>query len=135
MSETTFSFDTRRVKAFIQDLPPNMSRETYDSLYAVCEDIRDLAKALCPVDTGSLRASGRLEVISKSGIIHQIGIRFGGYITNPKTSRIVDYAAAVETGTSRTPAQPYLRPAFYQYERSLATQIAKALGNAVKESI
>lgn len=54
------------------------------------------AKMICPVDTGNLRNS----------ITHTSGEEQTEYIgTN------VEYAPYVEMGTSRTKAQPYLRPA------------------------
>lgn len=60
------------------------------------------AKRLCPVDTGRLRASitNALEKDTE-GLSAVIG-------TN------VDYAVPVEFGTSRTPAQPFLRPALVE---------------------
>ena len=54
------------------------------------------AKMICPVDTGNLRNS----------ITHTPGEDKSEYIgTN------VEYGPYVELGTSRTKAQPYLRPA------------------------
>ena len=56
------------------------------------------AKRLCPVDTGRLRNSITHTTRSEPGPVAYIG-------TN------VEYAPYVELGTSRTKAQPYLRPA------------------------
>ena len=53
------------------------------------------AKKACPVDTGRLRNS----------ITHQVGDAEVVVGTN------VEYAAYVELGTSRTKAQPFLKPA------------------------
>lgn len=57
------------------------------------------AKRLCPVDTGRLRAS----------ITHAIDRDSRGLVGVVGTD--VDYAPYVELGTSKAPAQPYLRPA------------------------
>lgn len=57
------------------------------------------AKKECPVDTGNLRNS----------ISHEVGNR-EVIIGSP-----VEYAPYVEMGTSRTPAQPYLRPAIQDH--------------------
>jgi len=72
----------------------------------------EYAKAVVPVDTGALRRSIRQEPKPrKEGDGYEAGITAGGGgVVNPKTGREVDYAAYVEFGTSRTPAQPYLRP-------------------------
>lgn len=65
--------------------------------------IEDTARALVPVDTGRLRNSLHHEV-------KNFTLRVG--------SRDVEYSAYVEYGTSRTPAQPYLRPAIEQAGRT-----------------
>lgn len=57
------------------------------------------AKRLCPVDTGRLRAS----------ISHALDRDGRGLVGVVGTD--VDYAPFVELGTSRAPAQPFLRPA------------------------
>lgn len=62
--------------------------------------IVDLAQQLCPVRTGALRASIRLEP-SRPAI--NMTVRAGG--------GTVTYATYVEYGTMYSPAQPYLTPA------------------------
>lgn len=81
------------------------------------------AKILCPVGTpastgipgyigGSLKKTIRKEKRAhpKGNIVYQ-GIRAGGYVTNPNTGRIVDYARHQEYGTSKMRPRPYMRPA------------------------
>ena len=66
------------------------------ALEAVGMQAENYAKLLCPVDTGNLRNS----------ITHERGGEdFEIVGTN------VEYAAYVEMGTSRSKAQPYIRPA------------------------
>jgi len=62
--------------------------------------IVNLAQQLCPVDTGALRASIRLEPAQPALKMY---VKAGG--------GQVDYAGYVEFGTSRSLAQPYLTPA------------------------
>lgn len=57
------------------------------------------AKRLAPVDTGRLRSS----------ITNELGAEGDDLVARIGTD--VDYAAYVELGTSRAPAQPFLRPA------------------------
>lgn len=71
------------------------------ALEAIGLKVEGYAKLICPVDTGRLRNS----------ITHVVK-------TNEKTVYIgtnVEYAAAVECGTSRQRPQPYLKPAATQH--------------------
>lgn len=66
------------------------------------QSIEDSARSLVPVRTGRLRNSLMHEV---RGLTLKVG------------SRDVPYSMYVEYGTSRSPAQPYLRPAIEQAGR------------------
>jgi hypothetical protein len=77
------------------------------------------------VDTGALRDSIRVERGGQDERWRQIRIRAGGYITNPKTGRIVDYAGVVEA------RYPYLRPAYDE----VADQIVEMLKTKVVEKM
>lgn len=57
------------------------------------------AKRICPVDTGRLRSSITHALATDARGLHAL------------IGSNVDYAIFVELGTSRSPAQPYLRPA------------------------
>jgi len=86
--------------------------ETIRALEKAAEMVRDEAKALCLIDTGSLQRSIRTFKREVSGVLCSVGVSAGGYVVNPKTRRTVDYASFVEYGTSRMAAKPFLRPAF-----------------------
>ena len=88
--------------------------ETVDGLNQVADRIVEDAKATVRVDTGSLQKSIRKQHHISQGHIHSIGVSAGGYIANPKTGRIVDYARYLEYGTSRMPPYPYMTPALEQ---------------------
>ncbi|MDH5440566.1 MAG: HK97 gp10 family phage protein [Candidatus Bathyarchaeota archaeon] len=88
--------------------------ETLDGLNQVADRIVEDAKATVRVDTGSLQRSIRKQHHVSQGHIHSIGVSAGGYMVNPKTGRIVDYARYLEYGTSRMPPQPYMTPALEQ---------------------
>ena len=75
------------------------------------------AKRRCPVDTGALRASGRVEKKGR-GERH---IVFGGQGTG------VDYAEYVEYGTLFMVAQPYLRPAMMRGVATMRTETYREL--------
>lgn len=72
------------------------------------------AKKACPVDTGNLRNSITHVVESAEDAVY-IG-------TN------VEYAPYVELGTSRTQAQPYLRPAATEHGDQYRQVLKSALG-------
>ena len=72
------------------------------------------AKKLCPVDTGTLRKS----------ITHTTDDDAAYIGTN------VEYAPAVELGTSRQKAQPYLRPAATEHQTAYQKIIQNELKNA-----
>ena len=65
-------------------------------------DIEADAKALAPVDTGTLMNSISTSVTGDG--------RFGSMVA--EIGPTVDYAGFVEHGTSRMAPQPYMRPAF-----------------------
>ena len=93
-------------------LPRALDDSISEVLLEAAQIGKDRAQSLVPVDTGALKKSIRVERLSReSGKIIYTGIRAGGYIRNPKTNKIVDYAAHVEYGTSRQRPQPYMRPA------------------------
>jgi len=101
-------------------LSPKLREQSKSDLHKFVEDVRDLAKQFCPVDTGSLKMSIRIEIYaSPAGVWHKLGVRAGGYITNPKTGRKVDYAVYVEYGTSKMSPQPFMRPAWQAKRASL----------------
>jgi len=66
-----------------------------------------------------------------ANVIEKIGVSAGGYITNPKTGNIVDYAGHVEHGTSMSPAQPFLRPAFENKKAGLNQRLRHAIRRAL----
>lgn len=94
--------------------------ETVDGLNQVADRVVEDAKATVRVDTGSLQKSIRKQHHVSQGHIHTIGVSAGGYIVNPKTGRIVDYARHLEYGTSRAPPYPYMTPALEQNRPFLA---------------
>ncbi len=71
------------------------------------------AKSLTPVDTGMLRSDNK-KTVDNTKLIAQ-------------ESNNTEYAPYVEFGTSRQPAQPYLRPALIKNSR-------KIINIAIKEA-
>lgn len=82
----------------IRSIAAGMKRGGDSGASESAERIKDRARALAPVDTGKLRDSIKVEKVAT-----------GKYEVGPGDE--VDYALFVELGTSRTRAQPYMRPA------------------------
>lgn len=96
--------ESTRVRAILSRIDTELNPELENILLEVAGMVKSLAKTYVRVDTGSLQKSIRVERKGK----HSIGIRAGGYIINPKTGRLVDYAGYVEW------KYPYMEPAYKQ---------------------
>lgn len=87
-------------------------RAARKALLQTAQDITDVAKQLCPVDTGNLKSSiGALPVSSERVLV----------------GTAVLYGKFVEYGTSRSPAQPFLTPAFAQARPTFEKRLKDAL--------
>lgn len=93
------------------------SRAAQKALLQTAADIVDVAKQLCPVDTGNLQQS--LGAVPVSSTRVQVGTA-------------VDYGKYVEYGTSRSPAQPFLTPAFAQAAPTFEKRLKDALAEEFK---
>jgi HK97 gp10 family phage protein len=92
------------------------------ALLATGKDIFDLSQQLVPVDTGKLKKSGGVEVVSSTEVNVGYGIQ---------GSEREDVALYVEYGTSSSPAQPYLTPAFVQNEETFKVRLREEAGKLV----
>lgn len=115
--------------ARLENLAARLGDLSQEALEELAERIVEDAKALCPVDTGSLKRSIRFERDPSGGVIVAAG---GGGVVNPRTRREVDYAAYVEFGSSRAPAQPFLQPALEKNAASLEEILGRKIEGAVR---
>lgn len=136
-SETVIKLDTRVLDAMIKNTGGNVAQAVAKVGFAV----EARAKVKAPVDTGALRSSiytslkGGSKFAEASAEAHA---RRPDTRTGPlpvpeddHTAYVgpsVEYGAAVELGTTRRPATPYLLPAVRETEK----EFRKALGDAVK---
>ena len=81
--------------------------------------IKGLAQVRVRVETGSLRDSGRVERGGQGKHWAKVSVRFGGYVANPKTGRLVDYARVIEV------RYPYLAPAVAEVRPQIAAVIRR----------
>ncbi len=93
------------IKQDLEMLPERIMNAAWEIIIQKITLAKGLAQVNVLVDTGSLRDSIRVERGGEGQHWRQIRLRAGGYITNPKTGRLVDYAVFVEE------KHPFLRPA------------------------
>lgn len=84
------------LKRDIAELPDKMLDAAWQEIIQVVTTMKGYAQVLVRVETGSLRDSIRIERGAEGKYWRQIRLRAGGYVTNPKTGRLVDYAVIVE---------------------------------------
>jgi HK97 gp10 family phage protein len=111
------------IKTKLAELPEKMLDYAFEVLMQRAELIKDLAQIYVPVDTGSLRDSIRIERGGEGKAWRQVKVRAGGYITNPDTGRIVDYAKYQEFGTRFIYGQFYLTRAVEEVQPTIAEMI------------
>lgn len=121
------------VRALEKTIPNKIDRVIEIAGRKTAEEARDRAKRLVTVDTGALRKSIRIERRRKEGKNSFIGIGAGGFVRNPRSGRLVDYAAFVEFGTSRQRPQPFLRPAMrWAQNNRLKRNIWEAMARTIR---
>jgi hypothetical protein len=98
----------KNVKMAVAELPEKMLEGAWDEITQVMEVMKGYAQVFVRVDTGSLRDSIRLERGGAGKGWRTIRIRAGGYVTNPRTGRKVDYACIIER------KYPYICPAWHR---------------------
>jgi len=77
-------------------LPEKMLKFAFEVLITQAELMRDLWQVGIRVDTGSARDSIRVERGGTGEGWRRVRVRGGGYVTNPKTGRLVDYMGIIE---------------------------------------
>ena len=96
-------------------------------IYKIKDDARDYIQRRA-YDTGALHRSVRVQTTAiPAGNIVQMGLSAGGYETNPKTGRVVDYAIYVHEGTRRMRSRPFLEYAINLNKDSLVDALKEEM--------
>jgi len=98
------------IKQSIANIPDKLLEGAEQAIMDAAYLVLGYAQIHVRVETGSLRDSGRVERGGQGMHWREVRVRFGGYVTNPKTGKLVDYAAIIEE------RYPYLRPAMQEAE-------------------
>ncbi|QNR51962.1 hypothetical protein phiRKBJ001_20 [Streptomyces phage phiRKBJ001] len=100
----------------LERLADRIAGATEEAINDFADDVVIHMKGVVPVDTGKLRDS-----ISKQG--SGLNVTVG--------PRGVNYAEYVEYGTSRSPAQPYVRPTIEWVKRNGPPRIARRIEGVI----
>jgi len=120
-------FSQSLLKVDVTTLGTLIDEATEKALMQICHLIVAYAISYVPVDRGSLRDSIRIESGGEGWLTKRV--RAGGYVTNPRTGRLVDYAAYVEAQT------PFMAPALAQVEPEIMSLLTGELHKELKRSI
>ena len=127
MADLTIDLNSWTVKQDIADIPNKILEGAEEAIMQVAQLMSGLAKVHVRVDTGSLRDSIRVERGGQSMHWRQVKVRAGGYVVNPKTGKLVNYAAAVEA------KYPYMRPAWNEVQSEAQDIIRRICLEHIKE--
>lgn len=112
------TLNTRGLQTFAADIGKAVDAGVQQTAEAIAQE----AQRLVPVDTGALRTS--IEVFGAGGS----GAR------TVEAGQGLDYAAFVEYGTAKAPAQPFMTPAAARHRADLPKNIAAQLKALEKRS-
>lgn len=118
-----FDMNDPAIKARLAELPEKMVEYAFEVLMKQAELIKGLAQIYVPVETGALRDSIRIERGGQGKGWRQIRIRAGGYVTNPNTGKLVNYAQYQEFGTRYIPPKYYITMAMEEVRPTIAPMI------------
>lgn len=150
ITETDMGSKARAKKA-TERFPKELTAQTRWKLVYWWEQVLATAQALCPVKTGTLQATGRIEETDPSigvGSYFERGmtiedvnmiskmIVFGGMLVNPDTGRICDYAQAVHDGHfTRSgrwiPPNPFIEMAIQIHIQELYSILGKSVDDVI----
>lgn len=120
-------FDSGTVKQDIADIPNKLLEGAEEAIMQIAHLMAGLAQVHVRVDTGSLRDSIRVERGGQTMRWRQVRVRAGGYVTNPKTGRLVDYAVIIEQ------RYPYMRPAWNEVQPEAQEIIRRVCLEQIRE--
>jgi HK97 gp10 family phage protein len=123
------------VKETLAVLPEKMLEQAYEVMMAQAHLIVGLAQIYCPVDTGSLRDSIRVERGGEGLHWRGVKVRAGGYVTNPDTGRTVDYAVYQEEGTRYMMGRHFLSQAVEEVQPTIADMIKAGVVEKMEASL
>jgi HK97 gp10 family phage protein len=117
------------LKSNLSSIALRCPEKAQEALLETGKDIFAVSQQLVPVDTSSLKKSGGVEPVDSKTVQVGYGVE-GEFFSGREPSK---YAAAVEYGTSRAAAQPYLTPAFTQSSETFRSRLFEKMKALVQE--
>ena len=127
MTDIFVDLNSGTVKQDIADIPNKILEGAEEAIMQIAYLMVGYAQVHVRVDTGSLRDSIRVERGGQSMHWREVKVRAGGYIVNPKTGKLVNYAAAVEA------KYPYMRPAWNEVQSEALAIINRICLDQIRE--
>lgn len=118
-----YQSDAESVKITLAQIDDQLEPVLEQNLLEAAYYMKGWAQALAAYDTGSMRRSIHVEHPKPLWV----RVRAGGYVTNPKTGQLVDYARYVEEGTRNMAAQPFMRPAWSMTKAYAMSQVEQSM--------
>jgi len=119
--------DKGTIKQDVAEIPNKLLDGAFEAILEAAHLMQGLAQVYVLVDTGSLRDSIRVERGGEGMHWRRVKVRAGGYVTNPKTGHLVDYAVHVER------MHPYMRPAWESVRSQVEEIIRRKCLEHIKE--
>lgn len=116
----------KQAAADLDFVPAKLLAGALEAILEQAQLIKGLAQVHVRVETGSLRDSGRVERAGQGKHWAKVSVRFGGYVVNPKTGKLVNYARIIEVRF------PYLKPAADEVQPQTAAVIRRYCLASVK---
>lgn len=85
-----------KVVQHLSEVPDKLLEGGEEALVETAHLMVGYIQVTARVDTGSYRDSARMERVPARAAQRVIRVRVGGYVVNPKTRRLVDYATFLE---------------------------------------
>ena len=127
MADLTFDLTSGTIKQDLAELPEKMLDHAFEVLLDQAHLMVGLAQIYVRVDTGSLRDSIRVERGGEGQHWRVVRVRAGGYIVNPDTGRLVDYAVHVEN------KYPFMRLAWMEVRPTIDDMIKSGVVQAIEQ--
>ena len=127
MNNLQVDMNSYTVKQDVAAIPNKLLEGAEQAILEAAHLMAGMAQVHVRVDTGSLRDSIRVERGGQGMHWRQVKVRAGGYKVNPRTGRLVDYAAAVES------KYPFMKPAWRSVEPQVQDIIRRVCLDQLKD--
>ena len=123
----------KRLRAFVKNMPEEARAQILNDLKQNLEGVAAEERARVPYKTGSLHDAIRVR-LNKRTLSGRVGVFVKGRTRVRKGRRIPFYVRFVEFGTVKTPARPFLFPAWRRRREKTKADIKSGIARAIKRA-